>query len=142
MGLEGALFALRIIYVLLLLLHLPLLLVLLASIDQVILVGHATFLNLLLGDHGLVNLLRLGVNLGFAYHRLAVVSSILHPLLLPFVPLDEHVVRSVEAELLKLFVHLLQLLRTQHVVASLLIDGADERGVWIARLCLGSHLEA
>ena len=90
----------------------------------------------------LVNLLRLGVNLGFANHRLAVVSSILHPLLLPLVPLDEHVVRPVEAELLKLFVHLLQLLRTQHVVASLLIDGADEDGVWIASLCLGSHLEA
>ena len=50
-------------------------------------------------------------------------------------------VRPVEAELLKLFVHLLQLLRTQHVVASLLVDGADEDGVWIARLCLGSQLE-
>ena len=103
--------------------------------------GHTTFLNLLLGDHRLVNLLRLGVNLGFAHHRLAVVSSILHSLLLPLVPLDEHVVSPVKAELLKLFVHLLQFLRTQHVVASLLIDGADEGGVWIARLCLGSHLE-
>ena len=103
--------------------------------------GHATFLNLLLGDHGLVNLLRLGVNLGFSHDRLAVVSAVLHPLLLPLVPLDEHVVRPVEAELLKFFVHLLQLLHTQHVVASLLIDGADEDGVWIARLCLASHLE-
>lgn len=103
---------------------------------------HATFLNLLLGDHGLVNLLRLGIHLGFGELRLAFVASISHPLLLPLESLHEDVVRPIEAELLEPLVHLLYLLATQHVVTCLLINSANELGVSVAGLCLWTNTES
>ena len=75
-GIEGACLDIGILHLLPLLLYLVLLLVHLAPSYQVILVGHASFLNFLLGDHLLVNLLRLGVNLAFANGRLAIIAFI------------------------------------------------------------------
>ena len=141
MRFEGTLAVLRVLHVLLHLLLLTLLLILSASVDQVILVGHAPFLNLLLGDHGLVYLLRFCIHLGFANLWLAIVTSIDQPFLLPLVSLYQHMIGAIEAELLKPLMHFLNFLDTQHVFTSFLIDSAYKLGIGVTSMRLSSNRE-
>ena len=104
--------------------------------------GHAAFLDLLLCDHGLVNLLRFGVHLGFLELRLAVVALRCHSLLLTLESLHQNVVSPVEAELLEPLVDLLYFLAAQLIHARLRVDRADELRVRVTLRSLLTYAEA
>ena len=138
---ECALTCCWVIHVFLNLLLLTLLLVLSSTVDQVILVRHATLLDFLLRYHWFINFLRICVHLGFG-HLGTVVTSVGEPLLLPLRSLQENMVRPVETQLLEPLVHLLHFRAAQHVVAGLFIDGSDQSRIWVACAGLTTNTEA
>ena len=137
---EGTLTVFWVVHIFLLLLHHTLLFVHLSTIDQVILVRHASFLNFLFGEHLFVDLLRLGIHCRLCVQLGAfVATSVHHSLLLPLHSLQLNVICTIEAKLFELLVHLLYFLLTQHVLSCLLINCANELWVGIASACLSSE---